>query len=115
VSANPFLQRQFNRAEAHRTQGENVLARILFFLTAASATITAAVLAGLLTAVIGMSAHLPAATLITLIAGAVTAAGGAAIALTSMAASLFFSPPTPHSPSPPTKPHSSVHHEAQDS
>jgi hypothetical protein len=73
----------------------------VMFAAAASAAAVFAVLAGLLAAVIGISVHLSAAPLITLIAGAATGAFGATVALAAMAANLFFNSPRPPSASPP--------------
>jgi hypothetical protein len=69
-----------------------VSAKLIFFVVAATAAIGSAVLAGLIVAVVGLSARLPTATLITLIAGTAAAAFGGVIALAGMAASLFFNP-----------------------
>lgn len=73
-------------------------AKLIFFAVAAAAAIGSAALAGLIVAVAGLSTHLPAATLITLIAGAGAATFAGVVALASMAASLFFS--TPERPPP---------------
>jgi predicted lipid-binding transport protein (Tim44 family) len=75
-----------------------MLARLIFFLAAAIATAGSAALAGLLAAVIGLALRVPAATFVTMVAGAGATACGTVIALSSMAASLFFSPHRPPTP-----------------
>ena len=82
-----------------------MLARFIFFTVATLTAITSAVLAGLFAAVVGLSVHTPAEVLIAMITGAATGGFSAAITLTSIAVSLFFSnPPSPstNSPSPPS-------------
>jgi hypothetical protein len=64
--------------------------KLVFFAGAVAAAIVSAVLAGLIVAVVGLSARMPAAALVTLIAEAAAAAFGGVIALSGMAASLFF-------------------------
>jgi hypothetical protein len=75
-----------------------VSARLIFFIMAAAAAIGSAVLAGLIVAVVGLSAQVPTATLITLIAGTAAVPFGGVIALAGMAASLFFTAPEPAAP-----------------
>lgn len=72
--------------------------KLIFFIVAAAVTIGSAVLAGLTVAVIGLSVKMPAASLITLIAGAATGTFAAAVTLASMAANLFFNAPGPPAP-----------------
>ena len=73
-------------------------AKLVFFAAAAAAAIGSAALAGLIVAVVGLCAHLPAATLITLIAGTAAATFTGVVALESIAASLFFNTPEPPPP-----------------
>jgi hypothetical protein len=75
-----------------------MLARVIFFIVVAASATGSASIAGLVVGVACLSAHVPAATLITLTAATATATFGAVIALSAMAASLFFSTPKPPSP-----------------
>jgi hypothetical protein len=67
-----------------------VSARLVFLAGAAAAAIISAMLAGLIIAVAGLSAHMPTAALVTLIAEAAAAVFGSVIALSGTAATLFF-------------------------
>jgi len=64
--------------------------KLIFFAGAVAAAIVSAVLVGLIVAVVGLSAQMSAAALVTLIAEAAAAVFGGVIALSGMAASLFF-------------------------
>jgi hypothetical protein len=70
-------------------------ARLIFVVAAAAAAIGAAVVAGLIVAVVGLSAKMPIATLITTTAEAAVAVFGGVIALSGIAAALFFKAPAP--------------------
>ena len=70
-------------------------ARIIFIITTVAAAFGCAIAAGLITAVIGLSAKMPPADLITAAAGTAAAVFGGVIALSGIAAGLFFTtPPT---------------------
>jgi hypothetical protein len=73
-------------------------ARLIFVVAAAAAAIGAAVVAGLIVAVVGLSAKMPTATLITITAEAAAAIFGSVIALSGITAALFFKPPAPPAP-----------------
>lgn len=76
-------------------------AKLIFVVGAAAAAIGCAVLAGLIVAVVGLSARVPEATLVTVTAESAAAVFGGVIALSGIAASLFFKasePTTPDNP-----------------
>jgi hypothetical protein len=73
-------------------------ARLIFIVAAAAAAIGAAVVAGLIVAVAGLSAKMPTATLITITAESAAAVFGGVIALSGIAAALFFKTPAPTAP-----------------
>jgi hypothetical protein len=69
--------------------------RLIFVVVATVAATGSAVLAGIIVAVVGLSARMPTATLITSSAGSATAVFGGVIALAGLAASLLFNAPGP--------------------
>jgi hypothetical protein len=73
--------------------GGNVPAKLIFVVVAAVVAIGSAFLAGIITALAGLSAKAPTATLITLTTGSAAAAFGGVIALSGMAASILFNAP----------------------
>lgn len=77
-------------------------AKLIFVVVAMAAAIGCAVLAGLIVAVVCLSARLPEATLVTVTAESAAAAFGGVIALSGIAASLFFKVSEPATPDDPT-------------
>ena len=75
-------------------------AKLIFVVVAAAAAIGSALAAGLIAAVICLSAKMPAATLLTITAEAAAAASGGVIALSGIAAALFFKDPASAGPDP---------------
>ncbi len=73
-------------------------AKLIFVVVAATAAIGSAVLAGLIVTVVGLSARMPDETLVTLTAETAAAVFGGVIALSGIAASLFFKSPEPAAP-----------------
>lgn len=70
-------------------------AKLIFVVAATVVAIGSAILAGIITALVGLSAKAPTATLITLTTGSAAAAFGGVIALSGMAASVLFNAPEP--------------------
>ena len=70
-------------------------AKLIFVVVAAAAAIGSAVLAGLIVALVGLFARTPDETVVTLTADTAATVFGGVIALSGIAASLFFKAPEP--------------------